>query len=76
MMSRADCIFCLIATGKRVGAIVYQDANSVAFMNQRQANSGHVLVIPRFHVTDIYHLEDKATTRLMQTVVKVAKAGC
>jgi histidine triad (HIT) family protein len=36
---------------------VYEDDATLAFMNLRQANPGHVLVIPRRHVAAIFDLD-------------------
>ena len=68
------CIFCQIVAGKAGASIVYEDAGTMAFMNLRQANQGHVLVIPRRHVEQVYDLDAGLAANLMQTVVAVSKA--
>ena len=46
----------------------------MAFMNIRQGNPGHVLVIPKLHVETIDALDLDLAAQLFQTVVVVAKA--
>jgi len=41
-----NCIFCDIIAHRREASRVYEDEYTVAFMNLRQANEGHVLVVP------------------------------
>ena len=69
-----DCIFCQIIARQSPSSIVYEDDATLAFMNLRQFNPGHVLVIPKTHVETIYDLEADTTAQLFQTVVVVANA--
>ncbi len=46
----------------------------LAFMDLRQAVPGHVLVVPRRHVPDIYGLADDEAAAIMQVAVRVAGA--
>jgi len=45
-----ECIFCEIMAGRAPGDIVHQDDLAVAFIDPRQHNPGHVLVVPRTHI--------------------------
>lgn len=47
------CIFCAIAAGDADAHIVYADADAVAFLDVHPLTTGHTLVIPRRHVTDL-----------------------
>lgn len=69
-----SCIFCQIIARQTPSSIVYEDDMTLAFMNIRQVNPGHVLVIPKTHVETIYDLEASTAARLFQTVVTVANA--
>ncbi|MGH8079052.1 MAG: HIT domain-containing protein, partial [Lysobacter sp.] len=40
----------------------------------RQAVEGHVLVVPRRHIADIYELDEDTAGRLMAVAVRIAKA--
>ena len=46
----ADCLFCRIVSGELPATIVYEDDNSLAFLDHRPLFPGHTLLIPREHV--------------------------
>jgi len=48
-----SCLFCDIAAGKVPADFVYEDAHSVAFLDHRPLFPGHVLLIPRPHITTL-----------------------
>lgn len=48
-----DCIFCAIAAGDAPASIVYEDEQAVAFLDLHPVTTGHTLVIPRRHATDL-----------------------
>jgi histidine triad (HIT) family protein len=68
-----ECIFCRIVKGQLEASIIYQNEHTMAFMNRRQGNPGHVLVIPKPHVETIDELDLNLTTELFCTVVLLAK---
>jgi histidine triad (HIT) family protein len=69
-----DCIFCRIAAGKAPASIVAENADAIAFMDINQPTPGHVLVIPRAHVRDIYELGSETADAVFRLTVQVAKA--
>ena len=69
-----DCIFCQIAQGQSAASRVYEDEHTLAFMDLQQATEGHVLVIPKRHVANLFELDDETTAQLFQSVVLVARA--
>ncbi|WP_070105460.1 DUF4269 domain-containing protein [Symbiobacterium thermophilum] len=75
--TRAECLFCRIATGGEASR-VYEDPYTLAFMNIRQANPGHVLVIPKRHVEQVFDLDSDLDSdlagRLGQTIAAVSRA--
>jgi histidine triad (HIT) family protein len=71
------CVFCVIVAGAVRASLVYEDDATVAFVDRRQphrATGAHVLVVPRRHVETIYDLEPDAGARLMETVIRTARA--
>ena len=68
------CPFCAIASGAAPASVILDDGKVLAFMDWRQAVPGHVLVIPRQHVPDIYALADDEAAAVMQAAVRVARA--
>ncbi|MGO1003921.1 HIT family protein [Lysobacter sp. CA196] len=69
----SDCIFCAILAGHAPASRVYEDEVAVAFMDLRQAVEGHVLVVPRRHIEDIYALDEATAGHLMAVAVRIAK---
>ena len=69
-----ECVFCEIGRETLAASIVCADALTVAFMDARQFNSGHVLVIPREHISDIRGLDDATGAAVMTTVIRVTRA--
>lgn len=46
----------------------------MAFIDLRQFNAGHTLVIPRLHVPDIRDLDNETGAALMATTSRIARA--
>ena len=70
----SDCVFCRIIRGELDSATIYEDESTLAFMNLRQSNEGHVLVVPKRHFEQIYDLDEDTASALASTVCKVARA--
>jgi histidine triad (HIT) family protein len=70
----AECIFCEIIGGRAPADIVYEDELTIAVIDPRQHNPGHVLVIPKAHVNDIRGLDEKTGSAVMNTLVSIARA--
>jgi histidine triad (HIT) family protein len=60
--------------GRAPGHVVYEDDLTVAFVDPRQHNPGHVLVVPRTHSNDIRQLDPTTGAQLMNTLIRVARA--
>lgn len=69
-----DCVFCGIAAGSSPASIVHEDALTLAFVDLRQANPGHVLVIPKAHISDVRFLDPATGAALMQALGRVTRA--
>jgi histidine triad (HIT) family protein len=69
-----ECIFCEIVEGRAPAHVVFEDEQTLAFMDINPANPGHTLVIPKGHVSDIYGLDQETASAVMRTAVRVAKA--
>jgi histidine triad (HIT) family protein len=73
-MSDTLCVFCEILAGRAPGDIVYEDDLTAAFIDPRQHNPGHVLVVPRAHIVDIRHLDQQTGAQLMNALIIIARA--
>jgi histidine triad (HIT) family protein len=68
------CIFCRIASGELPSTKVYEDEQTLAFLDITPINPGHTLVIPKKHATDVFEIEEDEWVAIMKTARKVAHA--
>jgi len=54
-----DCLFCRIVSGELPATVVYEDENSLAFLDHRPLFHGHTLLVPREHVETLGDLPVK-----------------
>lgn len=45
----SDCIFCQIISGQRPAQIVFEDEQTLAFLDQTPRSPGHCLLVPKEH---------------------------
>lgn len=70
----ADCIFCKIVKKELPCSRVYEDDNTIAFLDIAPVNHGHVLVIPKRHSETLLHMDDRDACNTIKTVHTVADA--
>jgi histidine triad (HIT) family protein len=68
------CIFCRIIRSEVPSFRVFEDDQSLAFMDINPANPGHVLVIPKIHAETLFSLDEAWLTATTLAAQKVAKA--
>jgi len=68
------CVFCRVIAGALPASRVCEDDFTLAFMDLRQTNAGHVLVLPKRHVETIDLLPPDLAGPLMQATARVARA--
>jgi len=73
-MKDRECIFCAIVESRAPAHVVFEDGETLAFMDINPANPGHTLVIPKRHVRNVYELDDEAAAAVMKATVRVARA--
>ena len=66
-----DCIFCKIVNGEIPSYTVYQDDDTLAFLDINPNTQGHTLVIPKKHAANITDMDDKDIASVFRTVRKV-----
>lgn len=69
-----SCPFCEIVAGRLDASVVAQTEHALAFLDIRQAVPGHVLVVPKRHLEDIYAIGPELAGDVMQLGVRVANA--
>ncbi len=67
-----DCIFCKIASGEIQGLRIYENEETLAFMDIAKDVDGHILVIPKAHCKNILDCDPETLSAVMQTVKIVA----
>ncbi len=69
-----QCIFCRLVSQEIPAAIVFEDDQTLAFMDLGQVNPGHVLVASKRHAATLLDLTPDEAAAVMRTVHRVAKA--
>ncbi len=69
-----NCLFCKIARGEVPAVKLYEDDDTLAFLDIHPNHRGHALVIPKHHFENVYGLPAETTCRLALTSQKLAIA--
>jgi histidine triad (HIT) family protein len=69
----SDCVFCKIVAGEIPAIKVYENDETLAFMDLGQVNPGHVIVIVKPHVQDVYGLNSDLAAAVFRTATHVAQ---
>ena len=67
-----DCIFCKILRGEVPGMKVYEDEYSLVFMDIAGDVDGHMLVVPKRHMTNILDCDPDTLHHFMLAVKTVS----
>ncbi len=73
-MATTDCIFCSIVAGRIPVSRVYEDDDTIAFMDRTQTVPGHVLIVPRQHAANLFEVDPDAYARLFAVAARLARA--
>lgn len=68
-----DCVFCKIVRGEIPSMKVYEDENTLVFMDIAGDVDGHMLAVPKMHVKSIFDCDADTLRHLMDTVQRVAR---
>ncbi len=69
-----NCAFCKIIAGQIPSTRIYEDEQTLAFMDIGQVNPGHVLVAVKPHVENVFGLDDTLAGAVFRATVRVARA--
>ena len=67
-----ECIFCSIVAGDIPAIKVYEDAETLSFMDINPGNPGHLLVIPKQHYRNVFDIPAETAGKIMEIGAKVA----
>ena len=70
----SDCPFCGIVDGEIPGRVVFEDDDTIAFLDVNPLARGHTLVVPKHHRERVNDLEPSAAGALFRAVAAVAPA--
>lgn len=68
-----DCLFCKLVNKEIPAVVVYEDDDTISFMELNPSASGHVMVILKKHGNNILEYSHVELGTLMGSVQKVAK---
>ena len=66
-----DCIFCKIVSKEIPTKILYEDDDTISFLDSFPIAKGHTLVIPKAHFPQIQDMSDVVNQKLFNTVHKI-----
>ncbi|MDO8620453.1 MAG: HIT family protein [bacterium] len=69
-----SCLFCKIVNGEIPSTKVYEDADTLAFLDIKPVNPGHTLVIPKKHFTNIHETPDELLGKMAIVAKKISDA--
>jgi len=69
-----ECIFCKIISGDIPSHKVYEDENTLAFLDISPVNPGHTLVIPKAHAENVLVSKEEDVHASVLAVRKIAPA--
>src|SRR5213078_2378058 len=74
MAADPNCIFCKIVAGAVPCFKLFEDADTLAFMDINPVHDGHCLVIPKAHYPTVFSISPDAIAAVARTTALVAAA--
>ncbi|MFW9787502.1 MAG: HIT family protein [Candidatus Thorarchaeota archaeon] len=72
-MSEENCLFCKIVRGEMPASIIFEDRESIAFMDVFPVIEGHCLLIPRKHFENMYDVDPEIVAHLAKNLADLTK---
>ncbi len=69
-----NCLFCRIVRGEIPAVQVFEDEDTIAFMDIFPASEGHALVIPKLHAVNLLEMPYDALTAVHRSARRLAAA--
>lgn len=63
-----DCIFCKIIKGDIPSKTVYEDDIVKVFLDVNPNTDGHMLIVPKKHITDFTEMDDETLTHIHHVI--------
>lgn len=68
-----DCLFCKIVRGEIPSHKVYEDNETLAFLDIHPSSTGHTLIVPKAHATNIFDITPESWGAVAETARVVSK---
>jgi len=68
LLSNDDCIFCKIIAKEIPSKVLYQNNNTIAFLDIFPISQGHTIIIPKKHYTNLETIPINELHEVMETV--------
>ncbi len=69
-----DCVFCAIVAEESPAYRLYEDEDTLAFLDAEPATRGHTLVVPKTHYETTTDMPESLAGRVFETVHRVSGA--
>lgn len=63
-MAEQDCVFCKIVNQEIPSYTIYEDEAVKAFLDLSQVTPGHVLLVPKKHVANIFEYDSDLAQKI------------
>ena len=73
-MTEENCLFCRIVSGQVPAVVVFEDQDTVAFLDHRPLFAGHTLLVPREHHETLTDLPPAQVGSLFKNAQSLARA--
>ncbi len=67
-----NCIFCDFANDEKECFKVWEDKHFLAFLDMHPINPGHILLIPKEHIGEVFDLQEDLYTKLLTSAKMLA----
>lgn len=68
-----NCIFCKIANNEADSKKLYEDDKIVVFMDLNPDTNGHMLVVPKKHITDFTEMDNETIVAINEAAKRMHK---
>jgi histidine triad (HIT) family protein len=72
--AETPCIFCSIVRGEAEAHVIAETADTLCFLDRLPATYGHVLVVPKQHLQDLFDIPEESFQHVMTASKQVANA--
>jgi histidine triad (HIT) family protein len=69
-----NCVFCKIVAGEIPSFKLYEDGETLAFLDINPVHDGHALVVAKAHYPTVFEIAPEAFAAVARATVKVARA--